>query len=130
MLGASFLAAGVVGFFFSSDFATGDAVGRPEHRAALLGLFDVNGWHNLVHLATGALGVFVAGRYSAARGFAILFGAAYLVVTLLGIVAGDGGTVLGLIPVSTADNVLHALVGFAGLTMGLATAPEPGPTTT
>ncbi len=129
MLGWSFLAAGLLGFFSSSDFATGEAVSRPEHRSALLGLLEVNGWHNVVHVGTGVLGLFVSRRYTAARNFAIAFGAVYLTVTLLGIIAGDGGVVLGLIAVNTADNVLHALVGFAGLVTGLVTRPEPDPTT-
>jgi Domain of unknown function (DUF4383) len=129
VLGVAFLAAGVLGFFYSSDFVTGEAAAEPDNRAAVLGLLDVNGWHNLVHVTTGALALKVAGSYSAARAFAIVFGALYLAITLLGLIAGDGGVVLGLLPVNTADNVLHAVVGLSGLLLGLASRSEPDPTT-
>jgi hypothetical protein len=129
VVGVVFLAAGVLGFFYSSNFDTGEAVARPENRDAVFGLLEVNGWHNLVHIATGALALLVAGRPSAARTFAIAFGFVYLLITILGVAAGDGGVVLGLIPVNTADNVLHAAVGVAGLVLGFATPSEPAPTT-
>jgi hypothetical protein len=51
IVGAVLTAAGILGFFYISDFSTGGAVPRD----AVLGLLDVNGWHNLVHLATGLL---------------------------------------------------------------------------
>lgn len=38
---------------YNSSFATGDDVPRD----AVLGLLDVNAWHNLVHISTGALGL-------------------------------------------------------------------------
>ncbi len=129
VLGISFLAAGVLGFFYSSDFSTGAEVARPANRDAVLGLLEVNGWHNLVHIATGIVGLGVAGRYTAARTFAIAVGAAYLVVALLGLAAGDPGVVLWLVPVNAADNVLHAVVAVLGLVAGFATPSDQPPTT-
>jgi hypothetical protein len=50
VVGAILVVAGVVGFFLNASFA----VGADVPRAPLFGLLDVNGWHNLVHLVTGA----------------------------------------------------------------------------
>ncbi len=115
LVGAVLVAAGIMGFFYNSSFATGDDVPRD----AVLGLLDVNGWHNIVHLATGALGLVLA--RSAARAYALGLGAVYVLVFVLGLIVGDGGELLGLIPINTPDNVLHLLLGVTGLAAGLAT---------
>jgi hypothetical protein len=126
VLGISLTAAGILGFFYSADFGTGDGT----ERDAVFGILDVNGWHNIVHLATGLLGLAVATSYGNARLYALGFGVVYLVVALLGFIAGDGDEIFNLIPVNTEDNILHLLLGIAGVGAGLATSPEPGPTTT
>ncbi len=90
---------------------------------AVFGVLDVNGWHNVVHILTGALGLlaFGAGVY-AARQYALALGVVYLVVAVWGFIVGDGDSILSIIPVNTEDNVLHLLIGLAGLGAGLATA--------
>ena len=40
---------------------------------------------------------------------------------MAGFIAGDGGVLLGLIPVNTEDNLLHLLIAIAGLGAGFAT---------
>jgi Domain of unknown function (DUF4383) len=117
VVGFTLLLTGVAGFFYSASFSTGDGT----EREALAGILDVNGWHNVFHVLTGALGLLLAGSYGGARAFAIGLGALYLIVAGLGFVVGDGGTILGLIPVNTEDNLFHVLVAFAGLGAGLAT---------
>ena len=125
VIGATLLVAGIIGFFYNASFGTGDGT----ERDAVLGILDVNGWHNLVHIASGAIGLAVAGSYTGARTYAIAFGAVYLLVTLLGFIAGDGEEIFNLIPVNTEDNILHLLIGVAGIGAGLATPSEPAPTT-
>jgi hypothetical protein len=117
VIGLTLVVAGIAGFFYSASFSTGDGA----ERDALLGILDVNGWHNVVHVATGAIGLLVAGSYGAARGYALGLGAVYLLVTLLGFIAGDGEEIFNLIPVNTEDTVLHLLLGVAGIGAGLAT---------
>jgi hypothetical protein len=117
VIGLTLVVAGIAGFFYSASFSTGDGT----ERDALLGILDVNGWHNVVHVATGAIGLLVAGSYGAARVYALGLGAVYLLVTLLGFIAGDGEEIFNLIPVNTEDNVLHLLLGVAGIGAGLAT---------
>jgi Domain of unknown function (DUF4383) len=54
----------------------------------------------------------------------------YLLVALLGFIAGDGDEILNLIPVNTEDNLLHLLIGIAGVGAGLATPATTAPSTT
>jgi hypothetical protein len=117
VIGLTLIVAGIAGFFYSASFSTGDGT----ERDAVLGILDVNGWHNLVHLASGAVGLLVVGSYGGARAYALGLGAVYLLVTLLGFIAGDGEEIFNLIPVNTEDNVLHLLIGIAGIAAGLAT---------
>jgi hypothetical protein len=123
VIGATLVLAGIAGFFYNASFATGDGT----ERDAVLGILDVNGWHNVVHIATGALGLAVAASYPAARGYAIGLGVIYLLVTCLGFIAGDGDEIFNLIPINTEDNFLHLLIGVAGLGAGLVTPATPAP---
>ena len=128
VFGVVLVAAGILGFFYESSFATGDDT--LVERDAVLGILDVNGWHNVVHIASGLVGLAVAGSYANARIYALGFGAIYVVVAILGFIYGDGDSIFKLIPVNTEDNVLHALIGIAGLGAGMATPSEQAPTTT
>jgi hypothetical protein len=122
VMGLTLVVAGIAGFFYSASFSTGDGT----ERDAVLGILDVNGWHNLVHIASGVIGLVVAGSYGGARIYALGLGAVYLLITVLGFVAGDGEEILNLIPINTEDNFLHLLIGIAGVAAGLATpAREP-----
>jgi hypothetical protein len=117
VIGLTLVVAGVAGFFYNASFSTWDS----SERDAVLGILHVNGWHNTVHIASGAIGLFVAWSYGGARAYALGLGVVYLLVTLLGFIAGDGEEILNLIPVNTADNFLHLLIGIAGIGAGLAT---------
>jgi Domain of unknown function (DUF4383) len=123
VIGLTLVAAGVLGFFYNASFGTGDGT----ERDAVLGILDVNAWHNIVHIATGGLALAFAGSYRASRSYAIAFGAVYLLVALLGFIAGDGEEIFNLIPVNTEDNVLHVLFGIAGIGAGVATPAREGP---
>jgi hypothetical protein len=118
--GAALVVVGIIGFFYSSDF------GSPGNVDAVFGILYVNGWHNVVHILTGALGLlaFSAGLH-AARQYALAFGAAYIVVAVWGFIVGSGHSILSIIPVDTEDNVLHLLIGIAGLGAGLALRAVP-----
>jgi len=71
----------------------------------------------------------VAGSYFKDRMYALGFGAVYIVVAILGFIYGDGDSIFKLIPVNAEDNVLHVLIGVAGLGAGMATPAAPAPTT-
>ena len=116
--GATLLLVGILGFIAESAFDTGSNVNGSNFI-----LFEVNGWHNLVHIASGLLGLALWRSVSGARSYALGFGAVYLIVTLWGFI--DGNDVLGLIPINGADNVLHLLISLAGIGAGLASRDEP-----
>jgi hypothetical protein len=122
VFGATLVLAGILGFFYSSSF------GSPGEVDGVLGILDVNGWHNIVHIASGVLGLLMLG-YAAARTYAVAFGAIYVVVAIWGFIVGDGGQILSIIPVNTEDNVLHLLIGVAGLGAYAATPAAAKPTT-
>src|SRR3954452_19328945 len=115
VFGAVLVIAGIIGFFYSSSF------GSPGNVDAVLGILDVNAWHNLVHILTGAIGLaaFAAGP-RASRTYALVFGAVYIVVAIWGFIIGSGDSILGFIPVNTEDNFLHAILGVLGIGAGLA----------
>jgi hypothetical protein len=125
VIGATLVVTGILGFFYNASFGTGDGT----ERDAVLGILDVNGWHNVVHVLSGVVGLAVAGAYDGSRLYALGFGAIYLVVALLGFVAGNGDEIFNFIPVNTEDNVLHLLIGLAGVGSGLATPATPAPST-
>jgi hypothetical protein len=121
LIGFVLVAAGIVGFFYSSAF------GSPGKVDAVFGILDVNGWHNLVHIATGVLALAFSRAYSSARTFCLLLAVAYAGVAIWGFVVGDGGTILGFLPVNTEDNLLHTLIAVVSLVVGIATPAVPAP---
>ncbi len=123
LFGAVLLLVGLIGFAVDGSFETGSGIEGDE-----LILFEVNGIHNLVHIASGILGLVLAKSASGARAFALGFGAVYLLVTILGF--ADGDSVLNLIPVNTADNFLHLAIAALGIAAGLASRePDTRPAT-
>ena len=97
-LGIVLLLVGVLGFL---PFLTPDG--------KLLGLFQVDLLHNLVHLATGGAAVYLT-MTQGEKG-AILFGKVFAVVyglvTVLGLLTGNALGMPDVVPVNVADNVLH-----------------------
>ena len=113
VFGATLLVAGILGFIADSSFDTGSNVQGSDFI-----IFEVNGWHNLVHVASGLVGLALSRTRASARAYALGFGLVYLLVTIWGFV--DGNDVIGLLPVNTADNLLHLAIAGAGILAGLA----------
>jgi hypothetical protein len=104
LIGAILVVVGIIGFLADGSFDTGNGVTGDK----LLGLFEVNGIHNLIHIASGAFLLAVAPKRSTAKAGVLAFGVIYGVVTIIGLI--DGEDVLGLIPVNGLDNVLHIIL--------------------
>jgi hypothetical protein len=125
LVGGTLVIAGIIGFFYSSSF------GSPGSVDKVFGLLGVNGWHNMVHIVTGALGLLLAGY--AARQYALGLGVIYVTIAIWGFIIGNGDSILGFIPVNTADDFLHLILGVLGIAAGLATpavaARRPAPAT-
>lgn len=126
LVGAVLVIAGIIGFFYEASFATGDSIREDD----AFGILAVNGWHNVVHIAIGA--VLLAAAGSAARPAALVVGVLYLVLCILGFIAtGNGGigfvaehgTLIKLVPVNNEDNVLHLILGITGVLAAFATRP-------
>lgn len=123
LVGGVLVIAGIIGFFYEASFATGDSVVTDD----VFGILAVNGWHNLVHLLLGLLGLMAAGY--AARTYALGVGLLYLVLALWGFIETENGVavLLDLVPINTEDNVLHLILGLTGLAAGAATPKESDP---
>jgi len=108
VLGVTLIAAGLAGLAVDSSFATG-----ADLRSGRLLIFDVNGWHDVVHLATGLLLLGGVGDNRRARSVCRLFGLGYIVVTIAGLAGGDHA--FGLIPINAPDDVLHVVLALVAL---------------
>ena len=64
------------------------------------------------------------GLAHSARTYALGLGVVYLVVAAWGFAVGDGESILSIVPVNTEDNILHLLLGVAGVGAALATPAE------
>lgn len=98
---------GILGFFVTAE----------QNMVRELIAFDVNLTHNLVHLATGVLGL-VAGFaiLTLARSYALILGVVYTALGIWGLVAGQPFDPLGLFGnINQADNILHLAIGVVGL---------------
>lgn len=110
IFGAVLLLVGVLGFI--PAFAPVGSDGMP----LLLGIFMVGAVMNIVHLLSGALALAAGASDRYARLYFQVFGVVYAVVTLVGFIQGN--TVLGIMPVNLADNLLHALIAAVALYLG------------
>ena len=112
-VGAITLAVGVLGF-----------VPAITSNNMLLGVFEVDLMHNIVHLLTGlcALGAAWSGAY--VRLFFKTFGVVYAIVAILGLALGSN--VLGMM-MNMPDHVLHVVLAAVFLSLGFATKEMSAP---
>lgn len=108
LFGVIFLLVGVLGF-----------VPGLTPNGHLLGIFEVNTLHNIIHVLSGILALALSG--SAPKAFFKGFGIVYLLVTILGFIQTP---ILGLIGVNLADNLLHLVVSIAALAVGFSGGKE------
>jgi hypothetical protein len=113
LIGAGLIAVGVLGFVFGgTGFDAGGDVEGDD-----LVIFEVNGWHNVVHIATGAFLVLMSMRAAAATTGAVIFGVVYAAVAVWGF--ADGDDIANLAATDRADNWLHVGLAPAGVVVGL-----------
>ena len=107
VFGAVFVIVGLAGFLVSGGHP---AVGTTG--GALLGLFQVNVLHNVVHLAIGVVMIAAALRGDgAARAVNRAVGVLYLVLFVAGLFLV--GSALNLVALNASDNILHLVLGVA-----------------
>lgn len=105
LFGIIFIAIGILGF-----------VPGITSNGHLLGIFEVNTLHNIIHLLSGIIALMMAGSAMKAKTFFKFFGVIYGLITILGFLQGN--TVLGLIGVNVADNLLHLAITIIALILG------------
>ena len=127
VLGVAFILVGIVGFL----------------APGLLGM-HLSLTHNIVHLLSGAVALYLGlkGTLSAARLFCLVFGVVYLLLGVIGFVAGrsaphtvagvpahsSDSNLLALLPgsfeVASMDHIVHILLGIVFLIGGLLTKAD------
>jgi hypothetical protein len=119
LVGAVLVVAGIIGFFYEASFATGNEIVSDD----VFGLLAVNGWHNIVHILFGLLGLALAGNTDSARFYCLFSGVVYLVLAIWGFLVVDNGIgdLISLVPVNNEDNVLHLILSLTGFAAAFAT---------
>jgi arginine exporter protein ArgO len=120
VVGVVFLVVGIAGFIpgITTDYDTIQFAGH-ESQAKLFGVFAVSVLHNIVHLAFGVLGLVMAKTMRNAFLYLVAGGVVYLVLWLYGLVV-DHDSSANFVPVNTADNWLHLLLGIGMIALGFA----------
>ncbi|HSI20346.1 MAG TPA: DUF4383 domain-containing protein [Verrucomicrobiae bacterium] len=107
IFGAIFTLVGILGFI---PGVTNDNM--------LLGIFHVDTLHNLFHLVTGLIGLYLGtSSEGGSKSWFQIFGIIYALLTVLGFVYGEE-KILGLIVNNTADTWLHLVLTAALLAVG------------
>ena len=118
LVGATFVLVGLLGFvpgittnFDELSFASNDS------GAELLGIFQVSVLHNIVHLLFGVVGIAMAKSIAGAKTYLVGGGAIYVVLFLYGLVI-DKESSANFVPLNTADDYLHLVLGVAMIGLG------------
>ncbi|SER05322.1 protein of unknown function [Arthrobacter sp. OV608] len=119
-VGAVFLLVGILGFIpgITSNYESLGFAGH-DSEALLLGIFQVSILHNIVHLLFGVAGIALARNAAQSRNYLIVGGAIYLVLWLYGLLIGHD-TPANFVPLNTADNWLHFVLGVGMIGLGVA----------
>ena len=112
IIGAVYLLVGIVGFFVTGfdDFFGHDT------NETILG-FEVNPFHNVVHILIGAAGLALARTLAGARTYGWLLAVGYGATFVYGLFAV--GQTWDFLSLNWADNWLHLVSALAGLAVAL-----------
>jgi hypothetical protein len=118
-VGAVFLLVGILGFIpgITTNYSTMTFAGH-NSEAKLIGLFQVSILHNIVHLLFGVIGLALARRTESAISFLIGGGVVYLVLWLYGLATANSSSA-NFVPVNTADDWLHFVLGLGMIGLGV-----------
>jgi hypothetical protein len=125
LVGATFLLVGIAGFIpgITSHLYGGLDFAGHNSDAKVLHVFQTSWLHNIVHLAFGIAGLALARTWAGARAYLIGGGIIYLALWLYGLIVGqDSGA--NFVPMNTADDWLHFVLGVGMITLGFVTTRE------
>jgi len=119
VVAAVFLLVGVLGFIpgITSNYDDMTFAGH-DSDSKLLGIFEVSGLHNIVHLLFGVVGLVMARTWSGARSYLIGGGVIYFVLFVYGLIV-DRESDANFVPVNSADNWLHLLLSIGMVALGI-----------
>ena len=95
--------------------------------AMLFGVFAVSVLQNILHLAVGAAGYFLARSYAGARAYLLAGGAVYLALWLYGVFV-EHGSRAHVLPLNGADQWLHMGLGAVMVLLAVTLAGQHDPT--
>jgi hypothetical protein len=109
-IGIAYVLVGILGFFVTGfdNFA-----GVTGHK--LLGVFEINPLHNVVHLIIGAGGLALWKRRETARAYGAALVAGYGVTFVYGLFTAGKDTAANFLSLNAADNGLHLVSAVAGV---------------
>lgn len=108
--GIALLGAGVIGFLGNNPIAS----------AAPNALFQVNAIHNVIHLATGGLALYISTMRGRALASGLIgFGALYAVVAVLLVVDPKLFGLFNDAPANIGDHLLHAALAVVSIALGM-----------
>lgn len=119
VFGVVFLLVGIAGLFVPGGMAM--HAGPDPAPGRLLGMFEVNLLHNIVHCLVGVWGLVAARSWKGAKTYMQVGGVVYIVLAALGFVIP---TTFGLIPIGGNDIYLHAVLGLIMAGIGFTAKPE------
>ncbi len=119
VVGIVYLGIGLVGFLVTGF------QGLVENTSAALFGFDLNGWHNIVHIAVGLILIAASMPQDAAINSGVLIGGGlvYILAAFLGFI--NHLQLLSISSTLAPDNFLHLVSGVLAVTVGLLGARDP-----
>ncbi len=125
LVGVVFLAVGVLGFIpgITSHYSSMRFAGHLSE-AKLLGLFQVSVLHNVVHLLFGIAGLALVRSIRGAKSYLVIGGIVYALLFVYG-VAVPMSSGANVVPLNTADNILHLLLALGMIALGALLTRRP-----
>ena|ERR671910_910876 len=125
-VGGVFLVIGILGFIpgITADYDT-MTFASDDSDAELLGIFQVNALHNIVHLLFGVVGIAASRAFDTSRLFLIGGGVIYAVLWIYGLIIDlDSG--VNFVALNTPDNWLHFALAVGMIGLGVVLGRGPG----
>ena len=113
-IGVTYAVVGLVGFALTGFSGFAEPSGE-----LLLGVFEINPLHNVVHLVIGVAGVALWRPLARARMYGWLLAAGYGLTFLYGLFAADREEPANFLALNQGDNWLHVFSVLAGLAIAL-----------
>lgn len=113
--GAVFVLVGILGFIPGISPMADMVQGMEVADAAVLGIVPVNSVANIVHILLGAVLLYASMNTSTAILVLKVFGGAYLLLGIIGLIAPEG---FGIMPLGGGEMVVHFLTALVFLVVG------------